>query len=199
MFVVYPHKTKLSSAPTVEPVDASDLTAIKLHLSISDTTWDSYLPGLITAARQKVEGYLKRSLITQTWIAYLDEWGDEIQLPFPPLQSVTSVYYKDSNGTSTLLASSNYKVVTADAPGGIIRGDTVSYPTLQSNTPDVITITYVAGYGASGTNVPYDIVEAIKIEVSNMFIRRDSMLPSNMRMDDSYVKDLIHKYKIYKF
>ena len=199
MSVAYPHKSSLSVAPSVEPVDASTLTDIKLHLAISDTTWDAKLPVEIKSARQWMEGKLGRALITQTWICTMDEWADVIYLPKAPLQSVTSIYYKNSEGTSTLLAPSNYNVVTKSDPGEIRRAHGVSYPTLQSGTPDVITITFVAGYGNAGTDVPSDIVDGIRIKVGDLFSRRDSMLMSNVRHDDSFINDLVHRYKLYRF
>jgi uncharacterized phiE125 gp8 family phage protein len=90
-------ETTLKTAPVKEPVSIDDA---KKHLRVDDdyTDDDSLLVSIVVDARDWVEQYLWRKLITQTWYAYLEEWpaGGYIELPFGKLQSVTAVKYTDT-------------------------------------------------------------------------------------------------------
>ncbi len=62
---------KLKTAPAVEPISTSEA---KLHLKLdSDTTDDTLIAALITAAREIIENMTGRALINQTWEMSLKE------------------------------------------------------------------------------------------------------------------------------
>ena len=70
----------------------------------TNATADPQITQWIKAARRQAELHLSRYLITQTIDAYFDSFeGDYLALP--PLQSVTSITYTDSNGDSTVWAA----------------------------------------------------------------------------------------------
>ena len=94
------------TAPVGEPVSISDA---KTHLRIDLSDDDALLGAYITAARQKYEELTWRALRTQTLGQRLALWPscDHIALRRPPLQSVTSVTYTDSDGNAGTLASSS--------------------------------------------------------------------------------------------
>ena len=106
--------TVLVTGPAEEPVTRDET---KTQLRIDHTDEDSFVDGLITAARAYVEDATFRALVTQTWKLNLEAWpaGNAIEIPKPPLQSVSSVVYLDEAGASTTWASSNY-IVDADSP-----------------------------------------------------------------------------------
>ena len=93
----------LKTAPAKYPVE---LDAVKEHLNITRgwTEDDAYLKTLNLTATKKVEQYLRRRLITQTWYAYYDAWpkGDAIILPFGQLQTGTApiIIYTETDGTA---------------------------------------------------------------------------------------------------
>ena len=94
------------TAPTTEPIT---LAEAKLHLRVNNTLEDSLITALITAARQWVENYSMRPLMTQTLQANYDTIIDkEIRLNKFPIQSITSVKYIDLNGTEQTIDSSTY-------------------------------------------------------------------------------------------
>jgi uncharacterized phiE125 gp8 family phage protein len=138
-----PHTaTKLITAPVIEPYT---LEEAKSHCRIVITDDDARVAEWIRAARTKVEKDTGRALLTQTWDLFLDAFycggpylGDfgwpryarpAIEVPYPPLQSVTSVNQTDTNNNETVWAASNYVVDTASAPGRIGLSDTGSWPT----------------------------------------------------------------------
>lgn len=114
----------LISGPTAEPVSVSDMLTQLGYENITDSTLSASLQaklgGYITAARRKCEGYMRRALLTQTWLLKLDgfpgsDWTYEwegypaIVLPFPPTQSIDFVRYVDTSGTvQTLTLDTSY-------------------------------------------------------------------------------------------
>lgn len=146
------------------------------------TVEDTLLTSIITAAREQVEDVTGRALITQTWDCYLDEWpeGDRITLPFGNLQSVTSVSWKDTDGTeTTLTATTDYLVETnGDQNGAIVLPHGCSWPsgTLYPSNP--IKIRIVCGW-ASANAVPFKIKAALLMVCADLYENRESQTVSN--------------------
>ena len=101
----------LVTAPATEPISLDDA---KAHLRVDHTSENDLITSLITSFRAMVDGVdgtLNRALITQTWDLLLDAFpcGDEyIEIPLPPLQSIESFTYKDTDGEVQTLTSSDY-------------------------------------------------------------------------------------------
>src|SRR5688572_5645345 len=102
----------LVTPPVEEPVE---LDQAKLHLRETEDAEDELIEGLVLAARQHVETDTARALITQTWDLTVDSLGCQIELPKPPVQSVTSVKYLDSEGVEQTLPTDQYRVVKRDS------------------------------------------------------------------------------------
>lgn len=153
--------------PSAEPLS---LDAALSHLHV-DTDGggdnDTYVQLLISIAREICESLLRRALVTQTWKLSLKNWPGRdcseldrynkynfIKLPMPPLQSVTSVIYRDSSGVQHTMANAgfspsvanSYNVIANVEPGCIVLPFSGIWPTeiLMPGAP--IEITYVAGY-----------------------------------------------------
>ena len=153
---------EVTSDPAAEPVSTADA---KAHMGVSISTDDTRIDEIVVAVRKYVEGYIKRSLITQTLRLKLDAFPrspEIIRLPRSPVQSVTSINYLDSNGDSTLLASSSYVTDLVSSPARIQPAFGEVFPATRGIF-DSVTIIFVAGYGAAATAIPEDIVHAIKI------------------------------------
>jgi hypothetical protein len=180
---------QLTVPPAAEPVALAD---VKLQARIDTTADDTLVTNLITGARQWVERYTGRALITQTWQMALDLWPGAVEqwwdgvregpvtgldsvsfigLPRPPLISVTSVQYFDNTDTATVWASSNYFVDTVREPGRLALRLGATWP-VPSRLTNGIVITYVAGYGNDGTNVPEPIKTAIRQLVAHWYEHR---------------------------
>ena len=146
----------LVTAPAFEPVSRAEA---KLHLRIDTTADDALIDGLILAARQHAETVTQRALVAQTWddkrprFPWNTYWGN-IWLPKPPISSVTSVTYLDSNGTSQTWDSANYVTDLPAGPwarkGRIYPAYSASYPSTRA-IPNAVTIRFVAGYGGQTT------------------------------------------------
>lgn len=157
---------RITVEPTSEPVTLDEL---RTHLRV-DSAFDSELTRLITAARKTVEAYLHRQLINATYAWSFDYWPDYcFEIPVGPLSSVTSIQYYDTAGAQQTWASSNYQVDTTELFGTITLAAGVTYPSLQSEKKNAITVTFVAGYGASASSVPDNIKQAILVLAGHWF------------------------------
>jgi uncharacterized phiE125 gp8 family phage protein len=169
--------SSLVTAPTSEPVTVFELRG---HLRIDDTESDSILGFTLRSARLFVENFLRRVLITQTWACTLSEWplvrgAYCIDLPMQPVQSVTSITYLDGDGVTQTLATDQYALRNsgADNLARIEPAYGVTWPTVRAQS-DAITVTYVAGYGASSA-VPMDIKAAIMLQAELQYDRSPTM------------------------
>jgi uncharacterized phiE125 gp8 family phage protein len=172
----------LITAPAVEPIT---LVEARAHLRItadgSPPTHadDDYVTALIQAARQHLDGkdgWLNRALITQTWELVLDEFPDqEIRIPLPPLQSITSIKYDDADGVEQTVDPANYVVDTKAQPGWVVPVSTYSWPSTM-DTINAVRVRFAAGYGAAGTNVPMPIRQAMLLLVGAWYQSRESVV-----------------------
>jgi len=170
---------KLITPPANEPLTEEE---VKLQLRIDHSEEDELLRVYIQAARQSCEEETWRALLTQTWELQLPAWplSREIELPKPPLQSVTSVKYTLQDGTVQTMSSSLYRVDTTSEPGRIVLVASASWP---SDTLDVglpIAIRFVAGYGSTATSVPAPLLQGMRLLVGTWYANRESVNVGNI-------------------
>lgn len=158
----------LITPPSAEPVSLSEA---KAHLRETATDQDSLIMSLISAARGWAEDFTQRALITQTWDYKLDAFADEMEIPLPPLQSVTSIKYLDTAGAEQTLANTEYTVDTAAERGLVRLGYGKSWPATRAQA-NAVTIRFVAGYGAAAT-VPGTIKAACLLLLGELYARRE--------------------------
>ena len=140
---------------------------------------DDLLTDLIQAAREHVEDITRRALLTQTWDYYLDEWPgvDYIKLPFGNLQSVTSISWKDTDGTETTLTLTTDYLVETDGEGcgRIVLPYGESWPSGSLYPSNPIKIRFVCGW-TTAASIPSKIRSAVKILVADMFKYREERI-----------------------
>lgn len=141
---------QVTTEADTEPVT---LAQAKAHVRYtgSDTDEEAKLTRLIVAARRLAEEMTGRAYHTKTIKLYLDRFPSRrfLLLPYPPLQSVTSIEYYDADGALQTVSSSNYVVSTHDEPGRVDPIATYSWPATYAR-PGAVIVTYVAGYSTSG-------------------------------------------------
>lgn len=151
--------------PAVEPVTLADAT---VHLRIPDTREDSRLPDILASVRQEAESLCGRQFITATFDLTLDAFPAWIDVPKPPLQSVTSITYVDTAGATQTLATSAYTVDTKHARARIVPAYGTVWPTVRDQI-NAVTVRFVAGYGNAGTACPAWVRHAIKLLLEDAF------------------------------
>lgn len=191
--------SSLVTAPAVEPLT---LAEAKLYLRVDSTTENSLITGKIVAARQWVETYTRRALITQTWdfrYRYFMDIREPLILPKAPLQSVTSITYLDEDGVSQTLASSNYTVRTlsgATAGRGYIElNDDVSLPSLYTDAIAPVVVRAVCGYGVA-VDVPDGIKMAIYLMLGDLYEQRQETMTTVSSKTKTSIKLLMGPYRL---
>jgi len=170
------------SPPSVEPISVAEA---KTHLRIveSNTDDDTYIGLLITAVRRETENFLGRALITQTWDAYWSKFPaskDYIDLPLPPLQSVTGVYYTDSDGTENTMSATEYDVDTDSIPGRVVLKYGEQWPTATLQPMNPVRIRFICGHGDASTDVPEHFVAAMQLQIADLYDIRGSINIGNI-------------------
>lgn len=149
---------------------------------------DDLLNAIITTAREYVEDITRRFLLTQTWDYSIAGWprANYIKLPGGNLQSVTSVKWKDTDGTETTLTSGTDYLVETNGQGiGRIvlpYGETWPSGSLYPSNP--ITIRYVAGWTTAAL-VPYKIKAACLLVCADLYTNREGQLMSGQNYQEN--------------
>lgn len=162
------------TAPAVEPVS---LTEAKLHCRVDVSTDDDLITALVQAAREIAEDISRRALITQIWKLILDEFPDtdEIKIPLPPLQSVTSITYKDQDGNASTFSSDDYIVNTDSEPGKVVLAYGSSWPSTTLYPTGAVTIQFTAGFGDASTDVPEKYRQAMLLLIGHFYENREAI------------------------
>lgn len=181
----------VSVQPAVEPVS---LEEAKAHCRIENTYDDTEITSMIVAARIQAELNLNRYIITQTVDAYYDRFQSCFELP--PLQSVTSITYLDSNGDSQTLAASQYVVDSKSIPARITPAYGVTWPSTYDQT-NAVSIKFVAGYGLAA-DVPENIKSWIKLQVSEFYDVRNPVVigASVAEVPRDYINGLLDSERV---
>lgn len=168
-----------------------NLALLKSHVRVDFDDDDALLLTYLQAATATFEQRTRRLLSRQTKTIQLGDWGrlspdprvrrfygtpidspysrPGVPLPFPPLESVTSVTYYDGDGNQQTLSSSNYAIDTT-RPVPILRF-VDSLPDLDPNRSDRIIITYVCGWATP----PADVVRAVLELAAGYYLTRESV------------------------
>ena len=186
---------KVVTGPLKDPVSLADA---KLFLSVDTDDDDTLILSLITAATRKAENFTDRFFISQTWDVWLDhipiekrdsrdfggggsQWWDGVvegpvtligrtpdflQLPRGPVQSITTfTVYSPDDSTSVF---TGFNLDNATDAARIFLKTSQTWPT-NLRDRNAIQITTLYGYGDDESDVPSDIVTAIKILLSELY------------------------------
>ena len=143
----------------------------------TNTTDDPFLHFIIKVARQDAEDINGRKFITQTWYYYLDQFPTEntIYLPYPPLQSITSIKYYDTDSTEATFTSDDYEVDAISEPARIVLGYSKSWPSTTLRTANGVCIEFVCGFGDAASDVPNPLIQGMKLAIGHYYEHRDSV------------------------
>jgi hypothetical protein len=183
------HRLTETTPPASEPLTLSE---VKTFLRIDHSADDDLVTGLIAVARQMCETATGRSLIARGYSFYLDYWpgtmslgwwdgvqegadiivnGAALDLPKPPLASVTRINVYNAANAATEFAASNYFVDTAGIPGRIMLKEGV-LPPIPGRLANGLEIQFTSGYGSSAQNVPAPLRQGMKQLVAYLYQHR---------------------------
>ena len=174
-----------------QPVDLCDL---KLHLKLvvencaDYTVEDNLLSSLIAAACASFETKRKTQLIEAEYRWDFTEFSDKLELPRPPLMSVSKVAYIDTAGDEQTIADSNYEVQANRTPGYVRFYPDYEFPEdVDTDIEYPVQVTYKCGYGKSHQDVPSNIRLFMKNIIGTYYMQRESMVISHSALS---VEDL---------
>lgn len=182
---------RLKTGPASEPVTLAEAKAFARYSRASE---DAIFTALITAARQACENEIQRALLPQTWQKSLDEFPDQIELPYPPVVSVTSVKFLDVDGNLQTLSPPSYELDTANEPAWLLPAYGLTWPATRA-TINAVTVEYVAGY-ANAAAVPEAIKTWIKLMVNHYFENREASIPGVTLQPIPFLGGLLDPYRV---
>lgn len=165
---------RVQTPPAEEPVS---LNEAKAHMRIVVNDEDALINRLIATARRQCERVARRAFVTRTLEAMLDDWpADEvIELPYPPLASVTSIKYMDTGGTEHTVSASDYIVDAHSQPGRVTPKFGVHWPSVTLQPLAAIVVRYVAGFGAASA-VPDEYKQAVLLMTAHLYENREAVI-----------------------
>lgn len=173
---------KLKSAPATGAVT---LAEAKDYLRIADSQNDAEIASLVLALTERAELWTGRSFVDQSWTFWLDSlpitkscYARQIEIPRPPLQSVTHIKTYDAVGTGAVFPASSYFVDTVSSPGRIVLQEGHSWPAGGLRLANAVEIEFIAGYGSVGA-VPPALREGILLWMKVLFSGKTKLFESD--------------------
>lgn len=168
----------LKTAPTVYPVSRTEVKK-QLEIAAAITYHDEHIDRLIKAATEEVQQRAGRTLLTTTWQWVTNGFpsgSKSFIIPMPPLKTVSSITYYDTDGASQTLSSSVYKVLTAREPGEIALKYNQEWPETYDE-PDVVTVEFTAGYHATTLPAAQEWIRHAILILAQAYWLRDNSQP----------------------
>jgi uncharacterized phiE125 gp8 family phage protein len=188
---------KVVTPPVNLPVTVAEL---KSHCNIEIDDDDVQLEQKIKASVALLDppnGRLGRALISQTLRYSVASFpSGTIILPYPPVQSITSIKYVDSLEVEHTVSTSIYQLKNDSDPAMVILKYNQEWPTdsLSENDPLPVKIDFVAGYGANPANVPEAIRLGIMIEVADFYMHRENLLMGQSLTQNEFTRRIFDNF-----
>ena len=171
-----------------QPVTLSD---VKTFLRVDGSADDALLTGFIEAATDAAQKYCNRYFINtvlelrmdgfpsqpapasmsigdyrEGHVGSLRGYGDEFDLPYRPIVSVTSIKTYNEDNTETTVSALAYRL---DGKGGrVYLNDGYTWPS-SLRAREAVLVEYTAGYGSNAAAVPAAIKTAIMMYVGQLY------------------------------
>jgi uncharacterized phiE125 gp8 family phage protein len=134
---------RVATEPVAEPLH---LTEVKNHLRVTSDDDDILIAGLLTTARQYCETMQGKSYIARTYEMAFDGGFPTVIYPlFPPIVSVSSITYVDTDGATQTLDASYYTVDVYASPPRIYEAYLKTWPSGVRDVQNAVKVTYIAG------------------------------------------------------
>lgn len=190
-------QTKLITAPATPILTTA---AAKTFLRVDHSDEDSLIDAMISTATSMIEEFTNLKLITQTWDFYWNhfpmessnQWWDGtregsishfygpatcLKMPFGPLQSVTYFKTYDNADTDYTFDSASYQVDTISKTGRVALRDGYVWPATVLRPLNGIQVRAVVGYGNAASDVPSQLVAAVRETVAFLYENRGDENP----------------------
>jgi uncharacterized phiE125 gp8 family phage protein len=190
---------KIITPPAEEPVTPAEAKASP-SFRVTGTTDDADITSLITTAREMAEAITRRALITQTLEIVLDGFpSGGIELYCPPIQSVASIKYIDTDGVEQTLDPLLYAVDDDSEPGLVVPAYGESWPSTRDQV-NAVRVRYVAGYGAAA-DVPAAFKTWIKMRAGTLYDNSQAIIIGTIvtPIPRDFLDGLLDPYRVITF
>lgn len=187
---------------------------VERQIRFSLANQSEHIVQLIQAVRENGETITNRALKPSQRVLTLNEFPGGrglIEIPNPPLRSIESIVYLDSDGVEQTLDPALYKIfyknnVKPEQPSYVAPIYGTSWPTALYDV-DSITINYTCGYGLVLTEtieLPKAIKQWMLINIANLFDHPETIIVDNANRLSlieipSIANNLISDYRIAKW
>ena len=97
-----------------------------------------------------------------------------MRIPYPPLQSISSILYYDTDETEAEFDDDYYHTDIYDEPGHAVLVYGQVWPSTTLRTVNGVVVQYICGYGAAASAVPKEYRQAIMILAAEMYEHREA-------------------------
>ncbi len=194
--------TDSTDSPAISTAD------MKTFLRVDTSDDDAVIAAYVSTATEAIKQYLRLALLTETFVLKSDGFtepdgddrlialgpgvhtasrpyilggGDAFDVPFPPLQSVTTVQTFDRSNDVSTYSNTKYEVDLQS--GRIYLNEGETWPS-DLRAQDAVKITYVAGYGSG--SIPDPMLQAIRSYVEQMYDGCEGMTAEVKRLLSPY-------------
>jgi uncharacterized phiE125 gp8 family phage protein len=158
-----------------------DIVTVKKHLGefpdVVDE--DALIATWMDSATERCERITGHTIsAARTRFLYFDRFPSRIELPYPPVISVTSIKYRDTGGVERTLDPSLYQVDILSFVPRVVPAYGTDWPDTRE-VPNAVTIEYIAGYSTAAAAVAAlpSYVSWILIQICKANENRDGSLP----------------------
>lgn len=170
--------TRVVTAPTAIPIS---LEEARRHLRLSADDEDTLLVDYLHACRDYLQDEVTGgiTLLTTTYDRVLPCFGglrNRIELPLPPLQSITSITYLDPAGASQTLTENTHFASHKPSVGRgwVVPTPEYDWPDTADDRDNAVTIRFVAGY--TPATLPHKAKQAVRLMLGSFFEFRESTI-----------------------
>jgi uncharacterized phiE125 gp8 family phage protein len=168
------------------------LNEAKLHLRVDGSDEDSLITTLIAAAENACSAKTQRAIAQKTFQLALDAFPDSsIELQFPPLVSVQTIKYYDTNGVLQVVNSADYFLDKVSEPGWVSPAYGLVWPDTQERINAVV-VDYTAGY----TTLPEDLRVWMLLAIGFLYQNRSTANIGSSVTDLKFADGMLDTYKI---
>ena len=165
----------LATASTFEPLSTDQ---VKAHLLIETDAADDYIDECIEDAREWLEEEYGVACCEQTWDQVMDCFplgSQPITLYRKPVQSITSIVYRDGSGAEIAMDTTGYAANLAGDPPRVAPTGASSWPVADWGSLATVTIRFVAG-AATAKQVPHRFRRALYLLIGEWFANREASM-----------------------
>lgn len=194
---IRPHYSVLVE-PSEEPITYAEAAE---HLRVDSTDDEDYITGLISVAREFMEGVTGRACVETQYKLSAPSWatltgpdGFYIPLYRTPLITVNLVQYyaEDAETLTTLTEGTDYRFSTLNEPGMVQMLETL--PSVEDRA-DAIQITFRAGVPDADDVKPM-MKHAIKLMLTHLYEERAAVSPVDLKEIPFSLRNIIANLKV---